>query len=62
MAAGAMGGVQAQSAVTVYGIIDAAVGRSSNGDGLSRYDVVSGQGSASRLGFRGVEEDRKSVV
>lgn len=56
MAAGAMGGVQAQSAVTVYGIIDAAVGRSSNGDGLSRYDVVSGQGSASRLGFRGVED------
>jgi predicted porin len=51
-----MGGVHARSALRVYGIIDDAVGRSSNGNGSSRYEVVSGQGSASRLGFRGVED------
>lgn len=52
----AAGLAQAQSSVTVYGIVDAAVARSSNGDGLSRSELVSGQGSASRIGFRGVED------
>jgi general bacterial porin, GBP family len=56
LSAAALGGAHAQSSVTVYGIIDAAVGRSSNGDGVSRYELVSGQGSASRLGFRGAED------
>jgi general bacterial porin, GBP family len=51
-----VGAAQAQSGVTVYGIIDAALARSSNGDGVSRAELVSGQGSASRLGFRAIED------
>lgn len=50
------GVAQAQSSVTVYGIVDVALARSSNGDGVSRSELVSGQGSASRLGFRGSED------
>jgi general bacterial porin, GBP family len=50
------GAACAQTTVTVYGIVDVAVARASNGDGLSRSELVSGQGSASRLGFRGSED------
>lgn len=46
----------AQSSVTLYGIVDAAVERASNGAGVKVNRLVSGQGSASRLGFRGTED------
>ena len=46
----------AQSSVTLYGIVDNAVERASNGAGVSATRLVSGQGSASRLGFRGMED------
>jgi GBP family porin len=46
----------AQSSVTLYGIVDTAVERASNGSGVSVTRLVSGQGSASRLGFRGTED------
>lgn len=46
----------AQSSVTLYGIVDTAVERASNGAGVSVTRLVSGQGSASRLGFRGTED------
>jgi GBP family porin len=46
----------AQSSVTLYGIIDAAAERASTGAGASVTRLVSGQGSASRLGFRGTED------
>jgi len=48
--------VHAQSNVTIYGIIDAAAAYSRNGDGQSVKSLVSGQGSTSRLGFRGTED------
>jgi general bacterial porin, GBP family len=46
----------AQSSVSVYGIVDAAVERASTGNGASSTRLVSGQGSASRIGFRGTED------
>lgn len=55
LAAGACG-ASAQSSVTLYGIVDTAVERASNGGGASVNRLVSGQGSASRLGFRGSED------
>ena len=55
LAAGASG-AWAQSTVTLYGIVDAAMERASNGSGASVTRLVSGQGSASRLGFRGTED------
>lgn len=48
--------VWAQSSVTIYGIVDAAVERADSGSGSSVTRLVSGQGSASRLGFRGTED------
>lgn len=60
--AGAMGlaaaacAASAQSSVTIYGITDVAVERASNGAGVSATRLVSGQGSTSRLGFRGAED------
>lgn len=50
------GAVSAQSSVTLYGIVDAAVERAANGSGVSATRLVSGQGSASRIGFRGTED------
>jgi predicted porin len=46
----------AQSSVAIYGIVDTAVERASNGAGTTATRMVSGQGSASRLGFRGAED------
>jgi len=46
---------RAEPVVTLYGIMDVAIGYSSNGDGESRVDVRSGQASSSRLGLRGSE-------
>ena len=54
--AAAAGGAHAQSSVTLYGIVDTAVERASNGTGTSVTRLVAGQGSASRLGFRGTED------
>ena len=45
----------AEPAVTLYGIMDVAIGYASNGDGKSGVDVRSGQASSSRLGLRGSE-------
>lgn len=41
--------------LTVYGIVDAAIGYARNGDGKSLVEVRSGQASSSRLGLRGSE-------
>lgn len=46
----------AQSSVTIYGIVDAAFERATNGAGVGVSRLVSGQGSTSRLGFRGTED------
>lgn len=46
----------AQSSVTVYGIVDAAVEHASSGSGVTVNRLISGQGSSSRLGFRGTED------
>ena len=46
----------AQSSVTVFGILDAAVTNVKNGSAGSRKTLSSGQGNTSRLGFRGVED------
>lgn len=46
----------AQSSVTIYGIVDAAFERATNGAGTTISRMVSGQGSTSRLGFRGTED------
>jgi predicted porin len=55
LAAGACG-AWGQSSITLYGIVDTAIERASNGAGVSVTRLVSGQGSATRLGFRGVED------
>ncbi|MBA2673800.1 porin [Ramlibacter sp.] len=49
-------GAFAQSSVTLYGIVDTGIERASNGAGISVNRLVSGQGSSSRLGFRGTED------
>jgi predicted porin len=53
---GAFAGVaSAQSSVTVYGIVDEAVGHIDNG-GKSVNALVSGTNASSRIGFKGVED------
>jgi predicted porin len=47
---------QAQSSVTIYGIVDAAVVGESGGSAGHVNKVTSGAGSASRIGFRGTED------
>jgi GBP family porin len=47
---------QAQSAVTIYGIVDAGIVRESGGVAGTVTNVSSGVGSASRIGFRGTED------
>lgn len=49
-------GAWSQSSITLYGIVDAAMERAASGSGSSVTRLVSGQGSASRLGFRGTED------
>ena len=53
------GGASAQSSVTIYGVIDAAVEHVNNvgagGDGLTRVPSLTGT-APSRLGFRGAED------
>jgi predicted porin len=55
LAAGA-GAASAQSAVTIYGIIDAGYVRESGGAAGTVNKITSGVGSYSRLGFRGTED------
>lgn len=47
---------QAQSNVTIYGIVDAGIVRETGGAAGSVTKVTSGIGSQSRIGFRGVED------
>lgn len=54
LAAGA--GAHAQTNVTIYGIVDAALVGESGGSAGHVTKVTSGAGSASRIGFRGTEE------
>ena len=50
-----MGGAYAQSSVTLFGVVDAAVERTST-SGVSKTTLVQGANSSSRLGFRGTED------
>jgi predicted porin len=50
------GAAQAQSNVTIYGILDAAIVGESGGSAGKLTKVTSGAASASRLGFRGTEQ------
>jgi predicted porin len=47
---------QAQTNVTIYGIVDAGIVRESGGIGGNVTKISSGIGSASRIGFRGTED------
>jgi GBP family porin len=47
---------QAQSAVTIYGTVDAGIVREQGGAAGSATNISSGVASASRLGFRGTED------
>jgi len=55
-AALAAGGAHAQSAVTIYGIVDAAIVGEHGGPTSVPTKVTSGAASASRIGFRGTED------
>jgi predicted porin len=54
--ASAAGAASAQSSVTLFGIVDAAVQRVSNSGGASVTRLTQGAYNSSRLGFRGVED------
>lgn len=47
---------QAQSSVTIYGVLDLSVGFQHAGSGVNRKVMDSGVGNGSRLGFRGNED------
>jgi predicted porin len=49
-------GAQAQTNVTIYGIVDAALTGENGGSNGHQTKVTSGAASASRLGFRGTED------
>lgn len=51
------GAAQAQGSVTIYGLLDVAMGSTSTGNGAkSISQLASGVGAGSRLGFRGSED------
>jgi len=52
----AAGAAQAQTAVSIYGIIDAAVVSEHGGNASPSTKITSGAASASRIGFRGTED------
>ncbi len=52
----AAGTAAAQSSVTLFGIVDAAVRQVKNGGAGSQKQLASGAGSTSRFGMRGVED------
>jgi predicted porin len=52
----AAGGAHAQTAVTIYGIADAAIVGEHGGSASVPTKITSGAASASRLGFRGTED------
>ncbi len=54
--AGFAGVAQAQTSVTIYGIIDTGLNYTSNVDGLTRLQMASGDVQGSRLGFKGTED------
>ncbi|MQR00871.1 porin [Glaciimonas soli] len=54
--AGFAGVAQAQTSVTIYGIIDLGLNYTSNVDGLTRVQMASGDVQGSRLGFKGTED------
>lgn len=55
-AAACASGAQAQSSVTLFGVVDPAYTRLTSDAGRSR-DLLQGEGNtSSRLGFRGVED------
>lgn len=56
MLATAGGAVQAQSAVTVYGLVDLGIVHESGGPGGSALKMESGVTAGSRLGFKGSED------
>ncbi|PRF62550.1 porin [Burkholderia multivorans] len=48
--------VHAQSAVTLYGLIDAGIAYTNNANGASLWRMTSGAINGSRIGFRGTED------
>lgn len=56
IAGGHAGWASAQSAVTVYGVLDMAIVQEGGGSAGSVTKVTSGVGSGSRLGFKGAED------
>lgn len=50
------GHVNAQSSITVFGVVDAAISRVQSGGGGHRTGLASGSNLGSRLGFRGTED------
>ncbi len=48
--------VMAQSAVTIYGVVDEGINYTNNVDGHSLFDLQSGFAQGSRWGFKGVED------
>ncbi|RAB79089.1 porin, partial [Burkholderia multivorans] len=48
--------VHAQSAVTLYGLIDAGIAYTNNANGASLWRMTSGTINGSRIGFRGTED------
>ncbi|PRG24021.1 porin [Burkholderia multivorans] len=48
--------VHAQSAVTLYGLIDAGIAYTNNANGASLWRMTSGTINGSRIGFRGIED------
>jgi len=48
--------VHAQSAVTLYGLIDAGIAYTNNANGASQWRMTSGTINGSRIGFRGTED------
>src|SRR3546814_20283597 len=60
LAAGFAGVAQAETSVTLYGLIDAGIGynqvKGANGDKASRIGAVDGVNSGSRFGLRGTED------
>jgi predicted porin len=52
----AIGAAQAQTSVNIYGIVDAAIVGEHGGNASPSTKITSGAGSASRIGFRGLED------
>src|SRR6202000_2393462 len=53
---GSISAAQAQSSVTLYGIVDEGLTFNNNSHGARQYSMVSGEIQASRFGLRGTED------